>query len=132
IAASVELGLTLPADAGALAEERGAPGGDLPASDWSPPARTATGTPAWLTARFGNSEPVHLVVDGKRRFARGALVYANTSAPDPMLAVGVIVAEAPPGDAGGQALITSAALLVTDRFIVETLDGPSPARIAKR
>ena len=70
---------------------------------------------------------MRLVVDGKRRFARGALVYANTSLSDPMLAIGVIESEAEPG---GTALISSAALRTTDRFIVETLDGPSPARVA--
>lgn len=127
VAASVELGLTLPADAGAVAEERGAPGGDLAAADWSPPAATATSSPAWLTNRFGDAQTVRLVVDGKRRFARGALVYANTSPSDPMLAIGVIESEAEPG---GMALVSSRALRTTDRFIVETLDGPSPARIA--
>ena len=64
---SVELGLTLPADAGAVAEERGAPGGDLAASDWTPtPMPRATARPAWLTGRFGETETVRLIVDGKR------------------------------------------------------------------
>ena len=55
VAASVELGLTLPSDAGAVAEERGAPGGDLAASTWSPPAAIATSIPAWLANRFGGA-----------------------------------------------------------------------------
>ncbi len=127
VAASVELGLTLPADAGAVAEERGAPGGDLAASDWTPPAGSATSPPAWLAKRFGgDTQAVRLIVDGRRRFARGALVYSNTTPPDPLLAIGVIESE---GDPGGIALISSKALRITDRFIVETLDGPSPARI---
>jgi sarcosine oxidase subunit alpha len=129
VAASVALGLTLPTDAGAVAEERGAPGGDLAASDWTPPTTAATSSPAWLAHRFGGeTQAVHLVVDGTRRFARGALVYGNSSAPDPRLAIGVIESEAAPG---GHALISSTALATTDRFIVETLDGPSPARIAQ-
>ena len=44
----------------------------------------------------------------------------------PLLAIGVIESEADPG---GLALISAKALSTTDRFIVETLDGPSPARI---
>jgi sarcosine oxidase subunit alpha len=128
VAASVELGLTRPADAGTLAEERGAPGGDLTASDWAPAARPDTSPPLWLANRFGGeTQTVHLIVDGKRRFTRGALIYTNTSPSDPLLAIGVIVSEAEPG---GHALVSSKALRTTDRFIVETLDGPSPARIA--
>jgi sarcosine oxidase subunit alpha len=128
VAASVELGLTLPTDAGAVAEERGAPGGDLTASTWTPPPAPATSPLPWLANRFGgDAQSVHLIVDSKRRFARGALVYANTSPADPLLAIGVIEAEAEPG---GMALISAKALSTADRFIVETLDGPSPARIA--
>jgi sarcosine oxidase subunit alpha len=128
VAASVELELTSPSDVGAVAEERGAPGGDLVASDWTPTGTTPDGTPPFLVSRLGtDAARVHLVVDGKRRFARGALVYANTTAPDPLLAIGVIESEA---DIGGVALINAKALAETDRFIVEMLDGPSPARIA--
>ncbi len=131
VAASVELGLTLPADAGAVAEERGAPGGDLAASDWKPVTLSSGGPSAWLAGRFGETETIHLIVDGKRKFERGALVYANTSPADPALAIGVIEGEASADQPGGLALISSQALRDTDRFIVETLDGPSPARIAK-
>jgi sarcosine oxidase subunit alpha len=131
VAASVDLGLTSPADAGAVAEERGAPGADLVATDWRPEPRPVDHTPSWLAARFKDTPArVHLVVDGQRRFDRGALVYANTSAADPMLAIGVIVEPVPGPPAGGMALIEAAALTKTDRFIVETLDGPSPARAA--
>ena len=130
VAASVELARTLPADAGAIAEERGAPGADLVASDWLPPAVAAPADPPYLAGRFGpDPQLVHLIVDGKRRFETGALVYANTAPPDPLLAAGVIVAAAPAG-AGGIALMSRAVLKKTDRFIVETLRGPSPARVA--
>jgi hypothetical protein len=129
VAASVELELTLPTDAGAVAEERGAPGGDLAASDWTPTALPANGS-AWLAGRFGDTTSVHLVVDNKRKFERGALVFANTARPDPTLAIGVIERDAAEGKAGGVALISSEALRTTDRFIIETMDGPSPARIA--
>ncbi len=132
VAASVDLGLTSPNDAGAVAEERGATGGDLNAASWSPPsAPLATDTPQWLASRFPEGRRVHLIVDGKRRFERGALVYANTSPPDPAGAIGVIVADPAPGMAGGIALISGKALARIDRFIVETLEGPSPARIAE-
>jgi len=128
VAASVELGLTLPTDAGAVAEERGAPGGDLAASDWKPAPGTLSTSLPWLAGRFGDDpQTVRLVVDSTRVFARGALVYANTSPADPLLATGVIESEGAPG---GTALISRAGLAGTDRFIVETLDGPSPARIA--
>ncbi len=128
VAASVELKRTLPSDAGAIAEERGAPGVDLVASDWTSPAAPAPADPSWLTGRFGpEPQRVHLVVNGKRRFEIGALVYANTSPADPLLAAGVIVEAAP---VGGIALVSRAVLKRTDRFIVETLRGPSPARIA--
>ncbi|MEO7223838.1 MAG: hypothetical protein ABIY37_15330, partial [Devosia sp.] len=131
VAASVELGLTLPADAGAVAEERGAPGGDLTASDWTPVAISADGPPSWLAGRFGgDTETIRLIVDGKRKFQRGALVYANTTPADPALAIGVIESLTD-NEPGGLARISSQALRDTDRFIVETLDGPSPARIAK-
>jgi sarcosine oxidase subunit alpha len=129
VAASVELGLTLPADAGAVAEERGAPGGDLAAAAWAPQASADDGRPEWLVGRFGERvETIHLIVDGKRRFERGALVYTSTARPDPLLAIGVIESDAAAGEPGGIALVSSAALQTTDRFIVETLDGPSPAR----
>ncbi|RYE11172.1 MAG: FAD-dependent oxidoreductase [Hyphomicrobiales bacterium] len=131
VAASVELSIIAAADAGAVAEERGAPGGDLVASDWQAPPREPDELPPWLLARLGPS-PVrlHLVVDGKRRFERGALVYANTSASDPALAIGVIVAAAQDEQPGGMALMSAAALGKADRFIVETLEEPSPARPA--
>ena len=131
VAASVELELTLPADAGAVAEERGAPGGDLAASTWTPKAIAATDTtPSWLAARFSDeTTTVHLIVNNKRKFERGALVYANTAPADPTLAIGVIERAADANAPGGLALISSKALKGTDRFIVETLDGPSPARI---
>jgi sarcosine oxidase subunit alpha len=131
VAASVELELTRPADAGAVAEERGAPGGDLAPSDWRPTAAPTDGTPAWLVGRFGDeTTTVHLIVDNKRKFERGALVYANISSADPTLAIGVIKDEPDTTAPGGLALVSSKALKSTDRFIVETMDGPSPARIA--
>jgi sarcosine oxidase subunit alpha len=130
VAASGELELTPPADAGAVAEERGAPGGDLVASDWKPSAIPSDASPTWLANRFGDeTTAVHLIVDGKRKFERGALVYANTSPADPILAIGVIERESDANGPGGHALMSSKALEITDRFIVETLDGPSPARI---
>ena len=68
--------------------------------------------------------------DIKGRVAPGALVYASTAPPDPMHAIGVIVAAAPDGQPGGIALLSATALASTDRFIVERLEGPSPARFA--
>ena len=125
VAAAVELGIITPGDAGAVAEERGAPGADLAASDWKPPAEApADGVPAYLAQRFGDApERVHLMVDHRRRFAIGALIYAAGMRPDPMRAIGVIVEAAP---VGGMALIARAAL--NDRYVVETEAGPSPAR----
>jgi sarcosine oxidase subunit alpha len=132
VAASVELELTRPADAGAVAEERSAPGGDLAASDWRPTAAPTDGTPAWLVGRFGDeTTTVHLIVDNKRKFERGALVYANISPADPTLAIGVIKDEPDTTAPGGLAIVSSKALKSTDRFIVEAMDGPSPARIAE-
>lgn len=128
VAASVELGLVAPGDAGAIAEERGAPGADLVASDWRPavPATASSELPTYLRHRFG-AEPLrlHLKVDDSRAFEIGALVYRNTDPSDPARAVGVIVEAAHPG---GIALVERSAAGL-DRFIVETLAGPSPARI---
>ncbi|MBI4922481.1 MAG: FAD-dependent oxidoreductase [Devosia nanyangense] len=133
VAASVELKRTLPTDAGAIAEERGAPGADLAASDWVHPVKAPPADPPWLAGRFGpDPQRVHLVVDDRCRFELGALVYPNTSPPDPQLAAGVIVETAPAGGPGGIALVSRAALKKTDRFIVETLRGPSPARVAAK
>lgn len=130
VAAAVELKRTLPSDAGAIAEERGAPGADLAASDWVPPAKAAPADPPYLAGRFGpDPQRVLLVVDDRRRFELGALVYPNASPPDPSHAAGAIVEAA---SAGGIALISRATLKKTDRFIVETLRGPSPARIAAK
>ncbi len=131
VAASVDLGLTAAADAGAVAEERGAPGADIVASVWNAPASAPQPQSArWLSQRFGDAtEELHLVVDGKRRFMRGALVYANDRRGDPTAAIGVIIREGEP--AGGVALISSVALRKADRFVVEALDGPSPARIKR-
>jgi sarcosine oxidase subunit alpha len=127
VAAAVELEMIVPGDAGAIAEERGAPGGDLTASSWTPPTAPASAAlPPYLAHRFGDApERVHLIVDQHRRFAIGALVYSNATRPDPTVAIGVIIETA---DAGGIALIAKAALATNDRFIVETTAGPSPAR----
>ncbi len=131
VAASVELDLTAASDAGAVAEERGAPGGDLVATAWKPVGTASHDRPAWLVSRFGaDAVQVKVIVDDKRRFDRGALIYPNTAATDPAHAIGVIESEAEPGQPGGVALMNAAALTSTHRFIVETLDGPSPARVA--
>ena len=129
VAASVELGLTAPADAGTIAEERGAPGADLEASVWRPIAPSASTTdPVYLARRFGD-DPIrrHLVVDGRRKFSVGTLVYKTGSPRDPEHAIGVIIDEAP---IGGVALLSKSAARL-DRFIVEMAAGPSPARVAK-
>ncbi len=124
-AASVELGLISALDAGVMAEERGAPGADLIASSWTPPPRDPV-EPHWLSGRFGDApQRVHLIVDHRRTFEIGALIYSPGASRDPVHAVGVIVEAATPG---GIALI--ARELASDRFIVETLAGPSPARIS--
>jgi sarcosine oxidase subunit alpha len=129
VAASVDLGLVAPGDAGAIAEERGAPGADLVASDWRPTARQPAGgdIPAYLLHRFGEApRRLHLRVDGRRTFEIGALVYRNTDPADPARAIGVIVEATA---SGGIALIDDGAAQL-DRFIVETAAGPSPARLA--
>jgi hypothetical protein len=82
--------------------------------------------PAWLAHRFGAApKRLHLVVDHRRQFAVGTLVYPPGIKPEPESAIGVIVA---PAEVGGIALIGASGL---DRFVLETAAGPSPARIAK-
>lgn len=130
VAASVELGLIAPADAGAIAEERGSPGSDLRASDWRPAAVGSDDPdlPPYLRKRHGDDpRRLHLVVDGKRRFAVGTLVYSVTTPRLPEHAIGAIVASAP---VGGIALVSKSGAKL-DRFIVETPEGPSPARISR-
>ena len=129
VAACVELGLVAASDAGAVAEERGAPGGDLKASDWTPPPLPPRdGLPAWLTGRFGD-EPVqvHLGVDATRKFETGALIYPVGEKLGPDKAIGVILEPASPG---GIALLDKT-VAGCDRFIVELATGPSPARPVK-
>lgn len=126
VAAAVDLGLISPTDAGAVAEERGAPGGDLAATTWAPPPRQAVGGPAFLAGRFGeNPERRHLITDVKRSFSAGALVYAPGAQRLPASAIGIIVEAASPG---GIALLDATAAQEHDRFVVEMLEGPSPAR----
>lgn len=130
VAASVELGLLAPADAGVIAEERGAPGGELQPSSWTPTASldTSDKPPAYLAYRFGNDpQRRHLYVDGKRRFTVGTLVYSSGAARLPEHAIGVIVDNA---DVGGIALISKSAQRL-DRFVVKMPEGPSPARIKR-
>ena len=125
VAASVELGVIAPADAGAVAEERGAPGPDLVASTWTPPLSPAV-APAYLAHRFGEApERLHLVVDDKRGFEVGALIYAAGVAPEPVAAIGAIVETASPG---GIALVSRTAAS-EGRFVIETAAGPVPARV---
>lgn len=131
VAASVELGLVTAADAGAIAEERAAPGADLVASDWRPasPGADSTTLPAYLQHRFGDDpQRLQLRVDARRTFEIGALVYRHTDPSDPARAIGVIVETA---SVGGIALIDRSAATL-DRCIVETAAGPSPARVASR
>jgi sarcosine oxidase subunit alpha len=124
VAASVELGVIAPADAGAIAEERGAPGPDLVASPWTPPP--SPDAPAYLAHRFGEApERLHLVVDDRRGFEVGALIYATGVAPEPVAAIGVIVETATPG---GIALVSRTAA-AEGRFVIETDAGPFPARV---
>ena len=86
----------------------------------------SAGLPAFLAHRFGEApQRVHLVVDQRRKFEIGALVYPPGPPPDPMHAVGVIVETAA---VGGIALVGAVAL--SDRYIVATEAGPSPARPA--
>ncbi len=127
VAAAVDLVLIGAADAGAIAEERGAPGADLAASSWAPPPKASAETPAFVVGRFGvEPQRRHLVVDGKRVFAAGSLVYPPGPPRNPASAIGVIIEAASPG---GIALIEAAAAQQHDRFIVEMLEGPSPARV---
>jgi len=126
VAAAVDLGLISGADAGAIAEERGAPGADLVPSGWRAPPRSYSGVPPFLAGRFGDDAVRrHLVVDETRAFAAGALVHLAGSSRDPLDAVGVVIETASPG---GVALL-AATPAAHDRFIVETLEGPSPARV---
>ena len=69
---------------------------------------------------------MHLVVDRLQRFETGALIYPPAVDRRPLNAIGVIVASAEPG---GLALISADSVAKSDRFIVETLAGPSPARL---
>ncbi|MEP7240828.1 MAG: FAD-dependent oxidoreductase [Devosia sp.] len=127
VAAAVDLGLIAPGDAGAVAGERGAPGRDIVATAWRPAEPEAGAPSPYLEGRFGaRPTRVHLIVDGRRVFEPGALVYANTGRGDPGNAVGVIVDAATPG---GTALIDAAVLETMDRFVVAMTAGPSPARI---
>jgi hypothetical protein len=128
VAAAVELGVMAADDAGAIAEERGAPGDVLVASKWRPSAEApASGILAYLAHRFGDDpRRLHLIVDHRRTFEIGALVYSNATKPDPARAIGVIVETAP---VGGIALIAKSAFKKKNmRLIVETEAGPSPAR----
>lgn len=130
VAASVELGVIAPADAGVIAEERGAPGGDLQPSTWTPqPVMAGTDAlPSYLAYRFGDKpQRRHLIVDRKHQFAVGTLVYSSVASRQPEHAIGVIVEAA---SVGGVALISKSALRL-DRFVVELPDGPSPARIKR-
>jgi sarcosine oxidase subunit alpha len=127
VAASVELGLVAPGDAGAIAEERGAPGDDLVPSGWRP--SDISKPAAYLAHRFGPAPGrVHLIVDDTRRFDVGALVYRGGDPREPANAVGVIVEAATPG---GVALIAADILAATDRFVIQTATGPSPARLRR-
>lgn len=127
VAAQVELRTIAPGDAGAVAEEHGAPGGDVLATTWSPSAQVAEPLPAWLASRLGDDPlSLHLVVDERRRFERGALVYRNSGPREPHAAIGVITAE---GSPGGIALV-SRQYGDVDRFIVVGLTLTSPARPA--
>lgn len=133
VAAAVQLQLIEPADAGIIADERGAAGGEIRASDWKPANAPAPIIPHWLDGRFG-AQPILavLIVDRRRRFEAGALVYSNTSEPRPTLALGVILGPDPAGGPGGLALLSSEQLKAVDRFIVRTERGPAPARITRR
>jgi len=125
VTASVALGLIAANDAAAVAEERGAPGGPLVASSWTPVPKPAPEFPPYLAGRFGKDpRRLHLIVDDKCQFEPGALVYSNLGKRDAMTAIGIIVAAAEPG---GTAIVQASA--DTDRFVVETIQGPSPARI---
>ena len=129
VASGVEMRQITPVDAGTIAEERGAAGADLIATDWTPPAKPAPAEPAYLKERFGpDPARVHLVVNGRRSFEIGALVHAAGGSRDPLDAIGVIVARA---DVGGIAMIAAKALKRSERFVVETVSGPSPARISR-
>ena len=91
------------------------------------PAPATPALPAYLAGRFGPRAVVRLVeADDGQAFEVGCLAQLQADHTDPLTAVGVVFAPAPPGRRGALAIISKAAAEVT-RLVVR--DGASSVSV---
>ena len=105
LASLLTLGAVPVEEADAIARERCLPLVLLPHMP-CPAPRTIALVPAYLAGRFGSAQAVwRIAADEARHFEAGNLLYPNTDAADPHLAVGVVLAPAIDEETGAIALV---------------------------
>lgn len=112
IAAAVDIGAMAKRDAGPVAAERCAIGGDISDTGWrvpSPPKSTETiaAPPPYLAGRFGEKVQIWSVVAADARsFGPGCLIFTRSDHTDPAQAIGVTYTQRPAPATGGIAILS--------------------------
>ena len=112
IAAAVDIGAMAKSDAGAVAAERCAVGGEISDTGWrlervTPAPNKVPSPPPYLAGRFGDRVQVwSLTAADARTFGPGCLVFERSDIADPLQAVGVTYAPPRPGSHGGIAILS--------------------------
>ena len=130
VASFVQLGAIPDRDAGVIAQERCLAPEEITDSGWRPrgsrpPAAAPDTVPAYLAGRYGPKPQLAVLAaaDG-RRLEVGCLLYPGSDTTDPGTAIGVIMADAPPGKAGALALTSRAGLAAAPMLFVRDTSGP--------
>lgn len=112
IAAAVDIGAMAKRDAGAVAAERCAVGGEISDTGWrlegaTPRPDEVPLPPQYLAGRFGDKVQVwRITAADARTFGPGCLIYERSGMADPSEAVGVTYAAPRPGAHGGIAILS--------------------------
>jgi sarcosine oxidase subunit alpha len=134
VVAAVELGSIPVGEAGTIAQERSA-GGEISDTGWQPPAASAPppDVPAYLHGRFGSRpQSVVLMPSDDRSFEPGCLIYPNSDAGDPLVAVGVVLGPAPGAAVGARALVARAVIAEGISLFVRDTSGAVAVKVSEK
>ncbi len=112
IAAAVDIGAMAKRDAGPVAAERCAIGGDISDTGWRVPVAAPTADavptpPTYLAGRFGDKVQLWSVrAADARTFGPGCLIFTRSDVTDPAQAIGITYASPRPPNTGGIAILS--------------------------
>lgn len=134
IAAAVDIGAMTKGDAGPVAAERCAIGGEVTDTGWRVPSPRGAGgqpvPPRYLAGRYGDKVQVWvLAAADARNFGPGCLIFENADTTDPAKAIGVTYAQRQPPAQGGIAILGKD---VTGEIFVRDAGMAVAARLTER